>query len=134
MQGETAEEVAGYTPAQLGPTEVGRSRFFPRAELPEGAELLAAEGRAAEGRAPIELCVMQSVSPAYNPRETWSAPKQQARGFDDCWARRPAALYPWKRADWFAKAFAAEEAVSCRPPSPPLRAHPTGTPAHQHTI
>ena len=28
------------------------------------------------------------VSPAYNPRETWSAPKQQARGFDDCWVRR----------------------------------------------
>ena len=58
---------------------------------------------------------MQSVSPAYNPRETWSAQKQHARGFDDCWARRPAALYPWKRADWFAKAFAAEEAVRAAP-------------------
>ena len=49
------EVVAGYTPAQLEPTEDGRSRFFPRAELPAEA------GREAEGRAPIELCVMQSV-------------------------------------------------------------------------
>jgi hypothetical protein len=131
MQGG-GEEVAGYIPAQPEPTEDGRSRFFPRAELPgaaelaRGAELTAAEGRAAEGRAPIELCVMQSVSPAYNPRETWSAQKQHARGFDDCWARRPAALYPWKRADWFAKAFAAEEAVS-PPPPPPLPPPPPPT-------
>ena len=50
----------------------------------------------AEGRTPIELCVMQSVSPAYNPRQTWSAETQQKRGYDDQWARRPAALYPWK--------------------------------------
>ena len=57
------EVVAGYTPAQLEPTEDGRSRFFPRAELPAeaGREAEGEAGREAEGRAPIELCVMQSV-------------------------------------------------------------------------
>ena len=53
-------------------------------------------------------------------------------------ARRPAALYPWKRADWFAKAFAAEEAVRCTPSSPlphdtTLTTTPPSPPPHHPT-
>ncbi|KAJ8603737.1 hypothetical protein CTAYLR_000253 [Chrysophaeum taylorii] len=68
----------------------------------------------AEGR--IELCVLESVSPASNPRETWSAEKQRAKGHDDRWAHRPAALYPFKRASWFEACFADEPAVKAAPP------------------
>jgi len=64
----------------------------------------------------IELCVMVSVSPASNPRETWSAAKQKQKGFDDAWAKRPAALYPWKRKQWFEVAFADEPAVKAAKP------------------
>lgn len=59
----------------------------------------------------IELCVMTSVSPAANPRQTWSAEKQKAKGFDDEWTKRPAALYPWKRARWFEQCFRDEPHV-----------------------
>lgn len=61
--------------------------------------------------ATIELCVMTSVSPAANPRQTWSAEKQKAKGFDDEWTERPAALYPWKRARWFEVCFKDEPHV-----------------------
>lgn len=64
----------------------------------------------------IELCVMESVSPAANPRQTWSTEKQKASGFDDEWTERPAALYPWKRHCWFEACFNDEPHVKAAPP------------------
>ena len=73
----------------------------------------------------IELVVVESVSAASNPRETWSVEKQAeknaaraAKGlppFDDQWSRRPANVYPWKRADWFSKVYSREPAVKAAP-------------------
>ena len=62
----------------------------------------------------IELAVMESVSPASNPRQTWSKEKQAQ--FDDEWAARPASIYPYKRRNWFEVCFAAEPAVKAAPP------------------
>ena len=62
----------------------------------------------------VELCVMESVSPASNPRQTWSKAKQAA--FDDEYAARPAAIYPYKRKHWFEVAFRDEPAVQKAPP------------------
>ena len=59
------------------------------------------------GDGPIELCVMEAVSPAANPRQTWKRTAQQAAAG----APVPYAVYPFKRADWFVKVFAQEEAV-----------------------
>ena len=58
---------------------------------------------------------MESASGAYNPRQTWAAEKQQAKGYDDEWARQPAAVYPWKRQQWFDVAFHREPAVRTAP-------------------
>mmetsp|Transcript_51260 Transcript_51260/g.133109 ORF Transcript_51260/g.133109 Transcript_51260/m.133109 type:complete len:322 (+) Transcript_51260:129-1094(+) len=81
----------------------------------------------------IELVVTESVSPAANPRQTWTVDKQRAKsvarvakglpGFDDLFSRRPAAVYPWKRADWFAKVFFREEAVKLAPPFGSVPSH-----------
>ena len=62
----------------------------------------------------VELCVMESVSPASNPRQTWSKAKQAA--FDDEYAARPAAIYPYKRKHWFEVCFRDEPAVQKAPP------------------
>lgn len=64
----------------------------------------------------VELCILVSASPASNPRETWSAAKQRSKGHDDAWAARPAALYPFKRRQWFDVAFADEPCVRAAPP------------------
>ena len=81
----------------------------------------------------IELVVVESVSPASNPRETWAVGKQQQKsaarlvkgkpGFDDEWSRRPANVYVWKRADWFAKVFAREPAVKAAAPLGSVPSH-----------
>lgn len=71
----------------------------------------------------IELCVMESVSPAYNPRQTWSSEKQRQKGFDDEWVLKPAAKYPWKRAQWFEVCFANEPAVMASPKFGTLPTH-----------
>ena len=60
-------------------------------------------------RAPIELVVLESVSPAYIPRPAWSAECQRARGFDDAYAREPVPAYVYKRGVWFERVFAREE-------------------------
>jgi G:T/U-mismatch repair DNA glycosylase len=49
----------------------------------------------------VELCVMESVSPAYVPRQSCKPEAQRKRGFDDQWARQPTSVYKWKRAQWF---------------------------------
>jgi len=64
----------------------------------------------------VELCCMVSVSPASNPRETWKREVQQKKGFDDAWASKPAALYPFKRRQWFEVAFADCAAVRAAAP------------------
>ena len=81
----------------------------------------------------IELTVVESVSPASNPRETWSVDKQEqrntarvAKGKPACtdeWSRRPANVYVWKRADWFRKVFAREPAVRAAPPLGSVPSH-----------
>jgi len=71
----------------------------------------------------VELCVMESVSPAANPRPTWSAEKQKLKGFDDRWASRPAALYPYKRDQWFRVAFPHEPLVQAAPNFGDLDSH-----------
>ncbi len=53
-------------------------------------------------------------SPASNPRQTWSKAKQAA--FDDEYAARPAAIYPYKRKHWFEVCFRDEPAVRKAPP------------------
>ena len=59
---------------------------------------------------------MVSVSPASNPRETWRAAVQRQKGFSDAWAAKPAALYPFKRRQWFEVAFANCPAVRAAAP------------------
>ena len=84
-------------------------------------------------RPPIELVVVESVSPASNPRQTWSVAKQAAKSaarlakglqaYDDVWSRTPANVYCWKRADWFKKVFDREPAVRAAPPLGALPSH-----------
>ena len=64
----------------------------------------------------VELCILLSASPASNPRETWSAAKQRQKGHSDQWAARPAALYPFKRRQWFDVCFADEPLVRAAAP------------------
>lgn len=71
----------------------------------------------------IELCVMASVSPASNPRQTMSAEKQRKLNFDDEWTRRPVHVYPWKRAQWFEACFAREIRVQAAPKLGDLESH-----------
>ena len=92
-----------------------------------------AGGASAASPRVIELCVVESVSPASNPRQTWSAAKQRVKNaervrkglapFDDPWVARPSAVYPWKRADWFGKVFAREPAVMRAPKLGELDTH-----------
>eukprot|EP01051_Picozoa_sp_SAG22_P015471 SAG22_NODE_2023_length_3123_cov_12.161045_2_plen_353_part_00 len=55
----------------------------------------------------IRLVVMESVSPAYVPRQSWEAQKQRDKGFDDEYATEPVAKYKWKRDQWLRDCFAA---------------------------
>ena len=64
----------------------------------------------------VELCILLSASPASNPRETWSAAKQRQKGHSDQWSARPAALYPFKRRQWFDLCFADEPLVRAAAP------------------
>ena len=64
----------------------------------------------------LQLVVLESVSPASNPRPTWTAAAQAKKGHADAWAARPAALYPYKRRSWFERAFADEAIVKATPP------------------
>ena len=71
----------------------------------------------------VELCILLSASPASNPRETWSAAKQRQKGHSDQWSARPAALYPFKRRQWFDVCFADEPLVRAAAPFGALASH-----------
>lgn len=66
---------------------------------------------------------MESVSPASVPRPCWAAEKQRAKGFTDPPATNPLAIYPFKRADWFAKCFDRELAARKAPALGAVEAH-----------
>ena len=74
------------------------------------------QGRGAAGRRSIELVVPESVSPASVPRRARDRAAQAKLGWgaglkEDAFSRRPAHIYPVKRADWFAKVFHDEPLV-----------------------
>lgn len=57
---------------------------------------------------PIELVILESVSPAYVPRPAWCSAAQKAAGYDDEYSRVPApSAYAWKRDRWLAQCFGA---------------------------
>jgi G:T/U-mismatch repair DNA glycosylase len=57
-------------------------------------------------RPPIQLVVLESVSPAYVPRPAWNSAAQRAAGYDDEYARSPVpSAYAWKRDRWLAQCF-----------------------------
>ena len=54
---------------------------------------------------PIELVILESVSPAYVPRPAWKSAAQRAAGFDDEYCRAPTSAYTWKRDSWLVRCF-----------------------------
>ena len=61
---------------------------------------------------PIELVILESVSPAYVPRVAWNSAAQRAAGYDDEYSRAPVpSAYAWKRDSWLARCFGQEVAV-----------------------
>lgn len=70
----------------------------------------------AAAASPIELCVVESVSPAANPIATWNVAAQREKGYAGPWSGRPVAPYAYARADWFEKVFHDEPVVKAAPP------------------
>ncbi len=58
---------------------------------------------------PIELVILESVSPAYVPRPAWKSAAQRAAGYDDEYSRAPTSAYVWKRDSWLVRCFGKHE-------------------------
>jgi G:T/U-mismatch repair DNA glycosylase len=91
---------------------------FAKALPSAGASPALAGATAAAG--PIELVILESVSPAYVPRVAWNSAAQQAAGYDDEYSRAPVPLsaYAWKRDSWLARCFGQDATVGVLPEKP----------------
>uniref|UniRef100_A0A7S3JUL6 Uracil-DNA glycosylase-like domain-containing protein n=1 Tax=Aureoumbra lagunensis TaxID=44058 RepID=A0A7S3JUL6_9STRA len=97
--------------------------FKPHPDNPASQVLFSHLGPKNDTQQCIQLCIMESVSPAANPRQTWTTEAQRRKGFSDQWTQRPAAVYPYKRDQWFRLCYNREPAVMAAPAFGSLDSH-----------